>query len=153
ARCSGVAPASSATDGRAPARISRSAIARSSRCAAQCSAVAPSPAAAFTSIAAGRAFSSARTDSASLFLTASIRRKSPGAAMARAVSAATTPANTTLQRQHARIEASAAVANLVEMHVELVEERQVQVGQRHVLEADVPAALQMAGAAAGQDQR
>src|SRR5262249_8988731 len=150
-------------------RISASAIPRSSRCDAQWSAVVPSPSVALTST---RCFSSARTAVMSLFLTAwmsglSVDADTPNALTTKATIAATarlkasrsmerdgfSRADTSLQRQDPLIDPSRAVADLVLVHAKLIHQRQVQVGKGHVLEPHVPSALEMPGAAAGQDHR
>ena len=74
---SGVTPKSLVTSTWARARISRSAVSRSSQWAAQCSAVAPSGCARFTSIFCA---SKARAAARSRFLTASTSRRSVAAA-------------------------------------------------------------------------
>ncbi len=48
------------------------------------------------------------------------------------------------ERQNLRIDSSCAVANPIPVHAELIQQRQVEIGQRHVLEPDVPPALQSA---------
>src|SRR5262245_54309813 len=154
---------------------------RSSRCTAQCSAVEPSPCAAFTSTAGARCSSSARTAAASLCLTAWISRVSVAAdalgtlsAMIKSIATTEDSADTealngfvrlasfppcppwrrfggdVLQRKDPRVDPPRAVPNLVDVHTKLIEERQMQVCERHVLEPDVPSAPQMPGAAAGK---
>src|SRR5207247_8894895 len=58
-----------------------------------------------------------------------------------------------LERQNPRIDSSRAVADLIAVHAELIQQRQMQIRERHVLESDVAAALEMSGAAAGKDHR
>src|SRR5262245_35614107 len=60
---------------------------------------------------------------------------------------------TRLQRKHLRIDSARAVTDLVDVHAELIEKRQMQIRERHVLEADVPSALQMSRAAASENHR
>src|SRR5205807_8812898 len=46
-----------------------------------------------------------------------------------------------LEREDPCIDSSRAVPDLIAVHAELIQQRQMQVRQRHVLEPDVPSAL------------
>src|SRR5436190_4898811 len=159
---SAVTPPSSATSTLAPARMSRSAMATSLRCAAQCSAVAPSGCVRLTSIFCS---SSRRTALASTRRTASIRRVSGAAPITTPVSVPISASSTAglravgasprqarkldedmvrlLHRQRLERQTPGHVAELLHRHPQRVQEADVQIGELRMREPVVVAAFQL----------
>src|SRR5688572_11592910 len=148
---SGVAPKRFAVFTLAPARISICTTSCRSRSTAQCNAVVPSACVAFTST---RVSISARTRAVSPALTAStIASCAPACAAPATTISAAMASLLYIERLEIR-HASSAIDEGVQMHADLVEQRQMKVRQRRrVLVSDVAAALEPRASSTSDDDR